>query len=82
MLHEKPETYFLSDYPHINEPLLCELNNLLGQVSPGELRKSLQHVLFNYLLQNNDVKAYNFQQVIEHLYLLMEFLDEVEGKKH
>ncbi len=75
-LSPEPET-LLNDYPNINEPIVCQLDHLLDAVPASRLRRSLHQVLFGYLIRSTDIGRYDFQQVMEDVYVLSEFLEKV-----
>lgn len=68
----------LEEYPRLSEAMLCEFNRLLETATPRALRKSVQQAMFPYLVQSKDVLSYDFQEVMQHLHLLIEFFDVLE----
>jgi hypothetical protein len=66
------------EYQHINEEIIYELNYLFEAVSPADLRKSLHEILFRYLIQSYDIQRYDFQKIMEDIYMLTTFLQKAE----
>lgn len=65
-------------YDHLSEPLIYRLDQLLESVSPTELRKSLHELLFHYLTQSYDIQRNDFRELMQHMHLLTEFLQDAE----
>lgn len=74
----KEATETLQEYPNLTEPIICELDYLFESVSPTDLRKSLHQVLFRYLIQSYDIQRYDFQKIMQDMYMLTEFLQKSE----
>lgn len=68
------------NYPQINEKVVCALNQLFEAAPPERLCKSLYRLLFDYLIQTHDIRRYDFKQIILHLEMLTDFLEE--AKEH
>jgi len=49
--------------------------------TPNSLQKSLHYVLFNYLNQKDLVLPDNFQTIIEDIYFLLAYLQEVQEQQ-
>jgi hypothetical protein len=57
---------------------LKKLEDLFEFASPASIRKSLNQVFFNYLVNNHHSLPLNFDRISEDFYYLMDFLEEVE----
>ena len=54
-----------------------EINSLFEFVSPHELRRSITDLLFGYLSHVEDPELPNQKQIFDHVYMLINFLDEI-----
>jgi hypothetical protein len=54
------------------------LNDLFDFAEPGSLRRSLNHVFFDFLINNKDCLPADFETITGDFYVLIRFLDRVE----
>jgi len=58
--------------------LTKRVKELLDFSPPKDLRRSIQHVFFNYLNEKNKIFPTNFHNVATDVYLLLSFLEDAE----
>lgn len=62
----------------MNNHLNTSLEELITFAEPGSLRRSLNHVFFDFLVNNKDCLPADFETITADFYVLIRFLDRVE----
>jgi hypothetical protein len=57
--------------------LIESVDELFEFADPESIRRSLNHVFFNYLLNNKDSLPEDFDTITEDFYFLINFLDKI-----
>ena len=63
----------------MDKKVIKSLEELFEFSPPDSLRRSLNFVFFNFLLNNKDLPL-DFETITEDFYFLINFLDEVDAK--
>ncbi len=64
----------------MDKKVMESLEELFEFADPDSLRRSLNHVFFNFLLNNKDALPEDFDTITEDFYFLINFLDKVDLK--
>lgn len=62
----------------MNNSLDTSLKELMAFAEPDSLRRSLNHVFFDFLLHNKDCLPAEFETIAGDFYVMIRFLDRVE----
>lgn len=64
----------------MDKKLTGHLRELLEFSEPDSLRKSINYVFFNFLLNNKNSLPPDFDTITEDFYFLIKFLDQVDQR--
>lgn len=65
----------------MNNSLDTSLEELMAFAELGSLRRSLNHVFFDFLLHNKDCLPAEFETIAGDFYVMIRFLDRVEQQQ-
>ncbi|PBQ33801.1 hypothetical protein CNR22_19105 [Sphingobacteriaceae bacterium] len=64
----------------MDKKVITSLEELFEFAEPHSLRRSLNHVFFNFLLNNKNSLPQDFDTITEDFYFLIDFLEKADLK--